>query len=117
MLAIGQWVDKGGDVWERAFDGNKTVIARFEGTTLVLSLSPTISSAEGHVGHRNSGGALFELAARVAERCNAGVVQHSNVGACGQGSRVLAEPGKRFAFEALCPGFQSIFTAEDAVED
>lgn len=116
LLRIGLWEPlPGTDRWARQFGDEGSVIASFEGATVVLSLSVSISNLEHHAMRRNAGAALFEIAARIAERCGSKVTQHSNVGQCvedGASSRVLAEPGHRMTFDNLCLGFKKTFMAE-----
>lgn len=92
------------------------VQAYHEEPALALSLQPAISSIEHHAQRRQSGGCMFEMAWRYAEKVQ-GVVEHlSNVGPCaaarGASQAIIAvAPDMPLRFEALCVGWKAVFLA------
>ena len=88
----------------------------YEEATLALSLQPAISSMEHHAQRRQSGGCMFEMAWRYAEKVN-GIVEHmNNIGPCaaarGSSSAIVAiAPDMPLRFDALCVGWQAVFLA------
>ncbi len=119
MMTIGRF-EREGSNWVRRF-GDAKVIAHFNTDgDLEINLSPPVATnIEAHFGKREAAGAMYELAARIGEKTGAGIIQAAvNVADCladGRGrDRVLALPGQRLDFSALCSGFQAVFLGETA---
>ncbi len=118
ILALGQFTQVDGfpnspSMWTRDVreddGGLVTVGAQVIGDKLNLTLRPSITESASHHG-RVSGGVYFEIACRVAEKCNSSILQSSNIGACvenGTRQKLLAEyPHHPMNYESICVGFQ-----------
>ena len=105
--------------WEREVaddDGQRVVVrAQIVGNHLNLSLSPTITANNPRHG-RVSGGVYFEIACKVAEKCNSKIVQSSNIGECIENTdrlKLLAEyPEIPMDWSKACVGFQRAIMGE-----
>lgn len=124
ILALGQFKQADAypgspSMWTREVrddDGQLvTVKAQVVGDKLNLSLQPTITEAAPRHG-RLSGGVYFEIACRVAEKCNSSIVQASNIGDCienGTRMKLLAEyPDHPMDWAVVCVGFQRSILGE-----
>ena len=116
VLAIGLFQKSGFGQWKRDVpEEHGAVYAAFETMgdgvkTLTLSISPAVSSDEGHHGKRVLAGIYFEIAAKYAEKVDGRIVQQANIGRCiqdGVNQRVLAEyPDMPMDWSRICQGFQ-----------
>jgi hypothetical protein len=99
--------------WSRAFPGERTeVLAKLSDRFLEIRLSPAITTELNHQGHRHSGGCMFEIAARYAEKVNGLIQQISLIADCNAGRAVvdIAEyPHNPLIHEKICKGFRSLF--------
>lgn len=125
ILALGMFTTEpkpdgyGPAFWEREVvddDGQHVIVrAQIVGDRLNLSLDPRITEADPRHG-RVSGGVYMEIACKVAEKCNASIVQHSNIGACIENSdrvKTLAVyPDQPLDWAAVCSGFQRSILGE-----
>lgn len=118
MLAVGLFQVTGKDTWRRLVPEEETHVsayAAFDG--LVFSLSPAVSSLEGHHHKRIAASIMYEMAVRISEKIG-GVIQQEgiNVPACmeaGHSVRVLASyPSKPLDYGNLCLGWRGVFLSE-----
>lgn len=123
VLLVGQFVPNANATeFVRALEeeGAK-VTATFEQNALRLSITPAITSLDGHNGKRITAGVYFELAAKYAEKVGGKVTQLSNVAACaGQGgqNKVLAVyPDQPLNWEAICMGFAEVIAGGHVHDD
>lgn len=116
VLAVGLFTKNAGSGWSREIpEENTRVSAYLSGDALELSLTPSVSSMEGHHHKRIAAGVMYEIAARYAERVDGQIKQTGiNVAECmaeGIPARVIAQyPEKRLDFDRLCPGWRDVFT-------
>ena len=102
------------DSWERQIlSENASVLARLDAFSGVLSLSifPAVTKDADHLGKRETAGVYFEIAAKIAEKVNGTIIQHSNVGICraeiDNMERLLGTyPAMPMSFSRICPGFR-----------
>lgn len=78
-----------------------------------ISISPSISTYKHHEGNRESGGIMFEIAAKYAEKCDGEISQLANVGDCvierGGASPVIARyPNEPLMWSKVCVGFREL---------
>lgn len=109
-----------GNAWYRQIEDAK-VTASFEQykdeQRLVFSLSPNVTSMEGHARVATAASLAFKVADRIAERFDAALIHDSNISLCrdergGAQGLLAAYPDIPFMFSALCLGFRSIFERE-----
>lgn len=118
QLEIGQFREVYPGSWRRIIEEEQTyVTASLQADSLLLSLSPAVSSWTGHHDKRIAASVAYEIAARYAEKVNGVITQEGiNVPDCrieGHSSRTLAiYPETRLDFSLLCPGFRAVFLGE-----
>lgn len=119
QLQIGQFLLQPNGTWRREIPEEETsVTATLNNECMILSLSPAVSSTEGHHHKRIAASVMYSIAGMYAEKVNGVVTQVAiNVPACmGDGPhRVLASyPSSRLDYAMLCPGFRSVFVGDEA---
>lgn len=118
ILVTGLFESDGYDHWRRKIpEEEATVTATFSDDGLLLSISPPVSSMEGHHHKRIAASVSYEIAARYAEKVDGEISQIAiNVPACmteGTQKRTLASyPSSRLDFGQLCQGFREVFVGE-----
>lgn len=109
-----------GNAWFRQVEDAK-VTASFEQhekeSRLVFSLSPNITSMEGHVPAATAASLAFKVGNAIAERFEAALIHDSNISLCkeergGAQGLLAAYPDIPFRFDALCLGFRNVLGGE-----
>lgn len=122
VLLVGMFVPRSETVYERDIpeEGTK-VTAIINPESLSLSISPTVTNMAEHSHKRLAASVYFEIAARVAEKVDGTITQHSNIGRCvedGVTNKVLAEyPKHPLDWQRICVGFQEIMAGNHIHED
>lgn len=117
LLITGQFLQEAEHRFHRDI-GDARVVAYFEpaSNSILLSLSPSISTWQGHFDKRDAIGVMYEIATRYAEKIGGRIEQEGiNVAECmGEGrTRLLAQyPELPMRYENLCPGFKAVFLGE-----
>lgn len=116
VLRLGLFLPDDNGYWRRTIiEEGTTVTGQVIGEVLELTLLPSITVWEHHLQKRLAAGVYFEVAARVAEKCNAEIIQKSNIVGCrvGDGDLVLGRyPSVPFTFSRVCLGFQEAIMGE-----
>jgi hypothetical protein len=124
ILSVGQFQPKPGCIkergvplsWSRAIPEEGTiVIVSLSGGIFDLTISPSISSFDHHVGKRITAGVYFEIGARYAEKVQGEMVQRATVVGCknvdGSGLVIARYPSMPLSFDRICNGFQAVLLA------
>jgi hypothetical protein len=121
ILTIGQFHPKQGCIeeegvplsWARHIGEEGTLVTvSLSGGVFDLTISPSISSFDHHMGKRITAGVYFEIGARYAEKVGGEIVQRATVVGCktvdGSGLIIARYPSMPLAFDRICQGFQSV---------
>jgi hypothetical protein len=121
ILTIGRFNPKDGALlesgipmtWQRAIEEEGTfVTVSLAGGVFDLTISPSISSFDHHLGKRITAGVYFEISAKYAEKIGGEVVQRATVAGCraedGAGLIIARYPSMPLSFERICHGFQHV---------
>jgi len=122
ILTIGQFTPKAYAVeeagiplsWQRYVEEEDAFVAvTLGGGVFDISISPSISTYEHHLGKRVTAGVYFEISARYAEKVAGEIVQRATVMGCKEsassnGLLVARYPSMPMTFERVCHGFQSV---------
>ena len=119
MLRIGLFVPDTTAYWRRTLEDGLMVTAYAADDALILSLSPSVASWDGHAEKRVAASCMFEMATRYAEKVNGTIIQAGiTVPLCqteGTHTRTLAVyPETRFDYKMLCPGWRAAFEVDVA---
>lgn len=122
VLLVGLFTPLSETVYERSIPEEGTKVTATVGTeTLSLSISPTVTTMAEHSHKRLAASVYFEIAARVAEKTDGKITQHSNIGQCvedGVTNKVLAEyPRHPLDWQRICPGFAEVLAGGHIHED
>lgn len=114
MLRIGMFTERnrslGGGFERKLEDG--LVIAEYTEDSLVIRLSPSISSMSQHIGRRVSASVMFEIGWKYASKVDGELWQLANVEECKQEhgiNALIAQSLHPFRWEDICLGFRSVF--------
>jgi hypothetical protein len=100
-------------VWVRPIEEEGTVVTvSLSSGVFDLTISPSISSFDHHLGKRITAGVYFEIGAKYAEKVGGEIVQRATVIGCksseDSGLVVARYPSMPMSFERICHGFQSV---------
>ena len=95
-----------------------TVSVSLSGGIFDVSISPSISAFEHHLGKRITAGVYFEICARYAEKVGGEILQRATVMGCkesasGAGLLVARYPSLPMTFDRICHGFQTVLMPGD----
>jgi hypothetical protein len=122
ILTIGQFVpasipSDGLEVprfWKRDIpEENATVNVSLTGGCFEISIAPSISNFDHHLGKRITAGVYFEISAKYAEKVGGEIIQRATVVGCklsdqGTGLVIARYPSMPMSFERVCAGFQQV---------
>ena len=122
ILTIGQFVPASltlddGEIprfWKRdILEEQATVNVSLTGGCFEVSIAPSISNFDHHLGKRITAGVYFEISARYAEKVGGEIVQRATVIGCKEGASsaglVIARyPSMPMTFDRICHGFQAV---------
>ena len=125
LLRIGLFTPGTGEhnnYWHRDMGDGTGVHAQVDHQgRLVVWLSPSITSNSGHAHHRMSGGIMFEIAAKYAEKVNGIISQHGLVVPCQRELQpdhpnynhqpIAIYPETPLMYPNICPGFRDLFVS------
>ena len=100
--------------WQRVIpEEGTTVTASLAGGTFEISISPSISTFDHHLGKRVTASVYFEICAKYAEKVGGEIVQKATVVGCkdsaqGSGLLVARYPSLPMSFDRVCHGFQAV---------
>ena len=99
--------------WFRPVDEEGTLVTvSLSGGVFDLTISPSISSFDHHIGKRITASVYFEIGAKYAEKVSGEIVQRATVAGCknseGAGLIIARYPSMPLSFERVCHGFQSV---------
>jgi len=99
--------------WVRHIEEEGTVVTvSLSSGVFDLTISPSISSFDHHLGKRITAGVYFEIGAKYAEKVAGEIVQRATVVGCKSSETsglVLARyPSMPLSFDRICHGFQSV---------
>jgi hypothetical protein len=105
--------------WKREVpEEQATVTVALTGDCMEVSIAPSISTFDHHMGKRITAGIYFEIAARYAEKVGGEIIQRATVVGCKDSSQangllVARYPSMPMSFEHVCAGFQQVFLSDD----
>ncbi len=122
ILTIGQFYPKGSPpreagvplTWQRIIPEEGTVVTvSLTDGAFDLTISPSISRFDHHLGKRITAGVYFEISARYAEKVEGEIIQRATVIGCketdqGSGLIIARYPSMPLSFDRICHGFQSV---------
>ena len=121
ILRVGQFFPKPGCTeeygvplsWARHIQEEGTVVTvSLSGGIFDLTISPSISSFDHHIGKRVTAGVYFEIGAKYAEKVDGEIVQRATVVGCksvdGSGLVIARYPSMPLSFDRICHGFQAV---------
>jgi hypothetical protein len=121
ILRVGQFHPKPGTptdngvplAWARHIGEENTIVTvSLAGGAFDLTISPSISSFDHHLGKRLTAGVYFEISAKYAEKVDGEIVQRATVVGCknvdGSGLVIARYPSMPLSFDRICHGFQSV---------
>ncbi|HWC31162.1 MAG TPA: hypothetical protein VG845_13865 [Dehalococcoidia bacterium] len=121
ILRIGQFTPRPGCLeedglpltWIRPVTEEGTVVTvSLSGGVFDLTISPSISTFDHHLGKRITASLYFELGAKYAEKVGGEIVQRATVIGCksteGAGLVIARYPSMPMSFERVCHGFQAV---------
>lgn len=122
ILTIGQFSPKASAAieqgiplsWQRYIEEeNAFVTVTLAGGVFDISISPSISAFEHHLGKRITAGVYFEISARYAEKVGGEIVQRATVIGCkddasSAGLLIARYPSMPMTFDRICHGFQAV---------
>ena len=119
LLTVGFVQTPGRPSWLRQIEGGSVTAMfeqRAEDRVLTFSVSPHITSMDGHAAAAQAASLAFKVADRIAEKFDAALIHDSNISYCkeergGTQGLLAAYPDIPFRFEALCLGFRNLFSA------
>lgn len=122
MLLIGMFTPQNETIYVRRIPEEGTsVTAMIQADSLSLAISPTVTSMAEHSHKRLAASVYFEIAARVAEKTDGKITQHSNIGQCvqdGVTQKVLAQyPQHPLDWQKICVGFAEVLAGGHIHED
>lgn len=99
--------------WFRPVDEEGTLVTvSLSGGVFDLTISPSISSFDHHLGKRITASLYFEIGAKYAEKVGGEIVQRATVVGCksdeGAGLIVARYPSMPLTFDRVCHGFQAV---------
>jgi hypothetical protein len=99
--------------WVRAIEEEGALVTvSLSGGVFDLTISPSISSFDHHLGKRITASVYFEIGAKYAEKVAGEIVQRATVIGCknsdGAGLVIARYPSMPLSFERVCHGFQSV---------
>jgi hypothetical protein len=130
ILTIGQFVPSSlasddHDIprfWKREIpEEGSTVTVSLTGGCFEISIAPSISNFDHHLGKRITAGVYFEISAKYAEKVGGEIVQRATVVGCkdtaqGTGLIVARYPSMPMSFERVCAGFQQVLLFDPSHE-
>ena len=122
ILTIGQFSPKASAAredgvplsWQRYVEEEDAyVTVTLGGDIFDISISPSISVFEHHLGKRITAGVYFEISARYAEKVGGEIVQRATVVGCKEsagsaGLLIARYPSMPMTFDRICHGFQAV---------
>jgi hypothetical protein len=122
ILTIGQFVPASltsddGEIprfWKRDIpEEQATVNVSLTGGCFEISIAPSISNFDHHLGKRITAGVYFEISAKYAEKVGGEIIQRATVVGCkdtdqGTGLVIARYPSLPMSFERVCAGFQQV---------
>jgi hypothetical protein len=99
--------------WVRPIEEEGTVVTvSLSGGVFDLTISPSISSFDHHIGKRITASVYFEIGAKYAEKVAGEIVQRATVQGCknndGAGLIIARYPSMPMSFDRVCHGFQAV---------
>jgi len=100
--------------WQRYIEEEDAVVTvSLAGGVFDISISPSISAFEHHLGKRITAGVYFEISARYAEKVGGEIVQRATVIGCKEsassaGLVIARYPSMPMTFDRICHGFQAV---------
>jgi hypothetical protein len=104
--------------WQRYIEEEDAyVTVTLAGGIFDISISPSISAFEHHLGKRVTAGVYFEISARYAEKVGGEIVQRATVLGCkdaesSAGLLVARYPSMPMTYDRICHGFQAVLLPE-----
>ena len=121
ILTIGRFMPREGTLldsgvpltWQRAIEEEGTIVTvSLANGVFDLTISPSISTFDHHLGKRITAGVYFEMSAKYAEKIGGEIVQRATVVGCksvdGSGLVIARYPSMPLTFDHVCHGFQSV---------
>jgi hypothetical protein len=122
ILTIGQFSPKSSSSeehgvplsWQRYIEEEDAIVSvSLAGGVFDVSISPSISAFEHHLGKRVTAGVYFEIAARYAEKVAGEILQRATVMGCKEsassaGLVIARYPSMPMTFDRICHGFQTV---------
>jgi hypothetical protein len=100
--------------WKREIpEENATVTVSLTGDCMEVSIAPSISNFDHHLGKRITAGVYFEIAAKYAEKIGGEIIQRATVVGCKDNAQsggllVARYPSMPISFDHVCAGFQQV---------
>jgi hypothetical protein len=122
ILTIGQFSPKPASAeeagiplsWQRYVEEEDAIVSvSLAGGVFDISISPSISAYEHHLGKRITAGVYFEISARYAEKVGGEILQRATVIGCKEsassaGLVIARYPSMPMTFDRICHGFQAV---------